>query len=290
MVQQSRKLTYDPKARYDVKTTEVVYRDDGQTQWPMTIFEPQGPGPFPALIRAHGGAWNRGERESGAGIDKGLAECGMVVAAIEFRQAPDHVYPAQVQDVNYGIRWLKLHAPAYNIDTACFGVAGDSSGVHTMLLNAMRPNDPDYSALKLEGGETVDASVAYLIGMWGVLDPYTRYFYAVDHGRADIVEHTENYFPTTELMRQANPQMILERGEPANLPPMIIIQGDTDDNIPNYIPLMFVDTYTAAGGQVRIEWFPGMPHRFAKEPGPDAERAIELMRGFVAERIAAHQE
>ena len=289
MLQRS-SLTYDPAARYRVESTEVLYRDDGQTQLPMTIFRPQGDGPFPALVRAHGGAWNVGNREAGVRIDTMLAECGMVVSAIEFRRAPEHPYPAQVQDTNYAVRWLKLHAAEYNIDTACFGGAGDSSGGHTMLLNAMRPNDPFYTALPLDGGDDVDASLAYVIAMWAVLDPFTRYFYAKDVGRSNLVKRTEDYFLTTAAMKQANPQMILERRERVVLPPVLIIQGDADDNIPNYVPMMFEEAYSAAGGSVRLEWFPGMPHGFAKDPGEHGDRAIEVMRAFVAQQLAARRE
>ena len=71
------------------------------------------------------------------------------------------------------------------------------------------------------------------------------------------------------------------------LPPVLIIQGDTDDNIPNYVPLMFVDTYAGAGGSVQIEWFPGMAHGFAVQAGEESDRAIEVMRAFVAKQIGA---
>ena len=281
------KLTYDPAARFDVDSTEVVYRDDGQTQWPMTVFRPRARGPFPALLRVHGGAWNVGDREGNARIDRALAECGMVVAAIEFRRAPDHPYPAQVQDTNSAVRWPKLHASDFDVDPACFGGAGDSSGGHTMMLSAMRPDDPAYAALPLDGGDGVDASVAYVIALCSVLDPYTRYFYDRSDGKADRAERAEAYFLTTATMKQANPQMILERGEVVRLPPTLIIQGDADDNIPNNVPLMFEEAYTAAGGSLQLEWFSGMPHQFARDPGAESDRAIAIMRSFIARQIAA---
>jgi acetyl esterase/lipase len=279
------KLAYDPSAHFEVTKTEVVYFDDGKTVLPMALFIPQGDGPFPALLRAHGGAWNMGDREGKERIDQMLAECGIVVSAIEFRHGPGYHYPDQIQDTNYAIRWLKLHAAEYNIDPSRFGGAGDSSGGHTMLLNAFRPNDPAFTTHALEGGEGIDASVDYVIAMWTVLDPYARYFYALDVGREDIIERTEAYFLNTEAMRTANPQMILERGEDVLMPPVLIIQGDTDDNIPNPLPMAFVDAYTAAGGTVQLEWFPGMPHSFAAEPGYEPDRAVELMKVFLSQQI-----
>lgn len=275
-------LTYNPAARFDVTTTEVIYKDDGDVALPMTIFQPSGDGPFPALVRTHGGQWNLGSVDGAARIDQALAECGMVVAAIEHRRAPDYPYPAQVQDTNAAIRWVKAHAAKYNVDPNCVGSAGDSSGAHTTLLTAMEPDNPLY----LDGGDG-DASVAFVILLWGVLDPYTRYFYALDVGREDIVEHTAAYFLTTEMMRQANPTMMAERREPMRKPPALIIQGDADDNIPKSLPWMFVDAYESVGGDVQIEWFPGMPHRFGITHEKEGDRAIGLMRTFVAKQVGA---
>ena len=280
-------VSYDPTAHYELDVSEVVFYEGEGLSLPMTIFRPRGDGPFPALLRVHGGAWNVGTRQAAEPIDRQIAECGMVVAAIDFRLAPDHPYPAQIQDTNLAIRWLKLHADDYRIDLASFGGAGDSSGGHTMLLNAMRPDDPQYSALPLEGDEHVDGEVDYVIALWPVLDPYTRYFYARGIDWADKINRHEGYFLTTEAMRRANPQMILERGEDVLKPPVLIVQGDTDDNIPRYIPLMFEDAYRAAGASVQLEWFPGMPHGFAIKPGEESERAIEIIREFLAKQVGA---
>jgi acetyl esterase len=280
-------LSYDPSSRYELDVTDVVFYEGEGHSLPMTIFRPRGEGLFPALLRVHGGAWNTGQRQGAESIDRQVAECGMVVAAIDFRLAPSHPYPAQIQDTNLAVRWLKLHAEEYSINLESFGGAGDSSGGHTMLLNAMRPHDARYSALSLEGDDRVDASVDYVIAMWPVLDSYTRYFYARGIHWADKINQHENYFLTTEAMREASPQMILERGENVLTPPVLIIQGDADDNIPRYIPLMFEDIYRGVGASVQLEWFPGMHHGFAIKPGWESSRAIEIMRTFLAQRVGA---
>ena len=80
MVKQ-RPATYDPNAHYGVDVHEAVYFDDGDISLPITVFQPKGEGPFPALLRVHGGAWNVGKREAAASIDRRLAEAGMVIAA-----------------------------------------------------------------------------------------------------------------------------------------------------------------------------------------------------------------
>jgi acetyl esterase len=282
-------VSYDPTAHYELDVTEAVFYEGQGLSLPVTIFEPRGEGPFPALLRVHGGAWNVGARKAAEHVDRKIAECGMVVAAIDFRLAPTHPYPAQIQDTNLAVRWLKLHAAEYNIDLASVGGAGDSSGGHTMMLNAMRPNDPRYAALPLEGDASVDASVDYVVALWPVLDSYTRYFYARGIDWTDKINQHEGYFLTTEAMMEGNPQMIIERGEDVLKPPVLVIQGDTDDNIPRYIPLMFEDAYRNAGASVQLEWFPGMPHGFGNKPGPESDRAMGIIRQFLTQQVGARQ-
>jgi hypothetical protein len=50
---------------------------------------------------------------------------------------------------------------------------------------------------------------------------------------------------------------------------------------------MFVDAYESVGGDVQIEWFPGMPHRFGITHEKEGDRAIGLMRTFVAKQVGA---
>jgi len=236
-----------------------------------------------AAVRNRGGCTNN-ER-----IDQTLAASGLVVAGIMLRRAPQHPYPAQVADVNYVTRWLKTHARDFNADARLLGGVGTSSGGHTIMLSALRPNDPRYGALPLPGAGDVDATLAYTLLGWPVLDSYARYLYAKENNRAQLVESTEAYFLTEETMKEGNPQLVLERGEQAALPPVLIVQGTNDDNVPLSIPRKFVETYRAAGGAVEIEWFPDMPHGFGSKPGAEADRALEFMKAFVARQLNGSQ-
>ncbi len=70
-------VKYDPKAKYDVNIFDVVYRKDEQgNDWELRVYQPQGAGPFPALIDVHGGQWNGGDRKQNTLIDTELAESG----------------------------------------------------------------------------------------------------------------------------------------------------------------------------------------------------------------------
>jgi acetyl esterase len=277
--------TYDPAARYEVSTTDVEYRRDGEDSWLATIYRPQGPGPFPAVLDVHGGAWSMADRTSNEPMDRALAVSGLVVAAIDFRLAPQHPYPASLADINYATRWLKAHASEFGADPRHLGGLGSSSGGHQVMLSAMRPRDPRYAAIPLAEAADVDASLAYVLACWPILDPFARYFFAQEAGRKELVTRTEGFFLTHEAMREGNPQVILDRGENVELPPVLLLQGTADTNLTMAMSLRFVATYRLAGGEAALEQFPDMPHGFGNQPGPESDRAIGVMKAFVARQL-----
>ena len=97
---------YDPENKCEISVKELEYQDG----LAVRVYQPAGAGPFPASVDVHGGVWTNGDRSANEVMDRGLAESGIVVAAVDFRQSPDHPYPAQVADVNLAIRWLKSRA------------------------------------------------------------------------------------------------------------------------------------------------------------------------------------
>ena len=279
-------VKYDPSGRYEVQTTDLVYLEHDSGSLQVTVYRPQGDGPFPGLLDVHGGRWFLNDRSSDHHMNAALAASGIVVVAADFRLSPQHPYPAQVIDTNYGIRWMKANANRLNIDPQAVGAMGCSSGGHTVALNGMRPRDPRYSAIPLPGGEDFDASVRFMLCCWPVLDPHARYKWAIEIGDERFIGPTEDYFPEHSSLHEGNPQEMLDRGEPVELPPAIIIQGTNDNNVPLFIPHRFEESYRAAGGHVELELFEGMPHLFGNTPGPESDRAIELMKGFVARQLA----
>ena len=277
---------YNPAARLEFETTDLVYLELPSGNLEATIYRPRGEGPFPALVDVHGGRWFLNDRTADHHMNSALAASGIVVVAVDFRLAPDHPYPAQVADVNYAIRWTKANAERLNVDPDSVGAIGCSSGGHTIALNGMRPRHPDYAAIPLPGGENVDASLRFMLCCWPVLDPHARYLWGIEIGDERFIGPTETYFGDHANLHDGNPQHILDRGETAEMPPVIIIQGTNDNNVPLSIPHRFEETYRAAGGHVELELFQGMPHQFGNTPGPESDRAIELMKGFIARQLA----
>ena len=78
---------------------------------------------------------------------------------------------------------------------------------------------------------------------------------------------------------------ILDRGEDVVLPPLLVVQGTADGNIPHELPQRFAESWNRAGGHAEYEPFPGMPHGFTRDPGPESDRAIDLMRSFLARHV-----
>src|SRR4029077_11985555 len=118
---------YDPSKQYEIKVWDVEFRRDPVRTLMARIYQPQGDGPFPALLDLHGGAWNNQDRTANAPMDERLAASGMLVVAIDLRLAPEAPYPASVQDANYGIRWLQSKAREWKPRPATVGALGSSS-------------------------------------------------------------------------------------------------------------------------------------------------------------------
>src|SRR5262249_62279616 len=94
------------------------------------IYAPQATGaPRPTVVYFHGGGWVQGDLETHHGLCARLAKHGNVlVVAIDYRLAPEHKFPAAVDDCLAAYRWLRAHARDIGGDPARVAVAGDSAG------------------------------------------------------------------------------------------------------------------------------------------------------------------
>ena len=279
-----------------VRTLDVDYLTvDGQT-FAATVYQPEGAGPYPAILDVHGGAWTREDvrREEHAQLDRALAALGLVVVAIDYRQSPAHHYPDSVADVNYAIRWLRANAARFNGSSRLLGVFASSSGGHLALLNAIRPGDPRYAALPVTGVVGTDGGRPdYVVAVYPISDPAARRAYAERVGSTAPVKSTDLYFSTPGSLQDGNPQAMLDRREAGLLPPLLLIQGGPDaagvmmdKNVSVEIQQRFAASYRAVGGAVQLELLPGAPHNFVNDPGPDAERALLLIKTFIERQLA----
>jgi acetyl esterase len=284
------KTAYDPAAKFDLKVTEVEFRRAVSGRMLMArVYQPQGVGPFPTLLDLHGGAWNNKDRSANEPMDRAVAASGVLVVAVDLTLAPEGPYPASVQDGNYGVRWLKSKAAEWNGEAANLGVLGSSSGGHVAELLGLRPRDARYNAIPLAGDARVDATVAYVATRSPISDTVARYQQAEKMKRESMINNNKTYFRPWETIVESNPQGILDRREAVTLPPLLIMQGALDDNVLPAVQEKFAASYRAAGGQCELHVFEGCEHEWVAKPGPQTDRAHEMVKAFIGRNLAGRR-
>jgi acetyl esterase len=268
---------------YEFVVKDIVYRRDGGKERLARLYQPAGTGPFPAVLQVHGGAWNNKDRTDGQNIALDLAEGGIVVLSIDFRNAPEAPYPASLQDINYGIRWLKAHAREFGSSAGQVGAYGTSSGGHQILLAAIRPDDPRYHALPLKEAPGMDAKLAFVISGWGVLFPLERYKIAKAKGDEELVKGHDRFFGNEDAQIEATPALIIERGEKVFLPPALVFQGTADQWTTVELAQRLATDYRGAGGTIDLALYEGARHTFVNEHpfDPNSVKAVATMIAFI---------
>ena len=272
-----------PPPAYVIQVQDVEYQRIGDHGLMATLYRPQGAGPFAAIVEVHGGAWTSRDRFNNKETATALAKAGVVVMSIDFRMPPEAAYPGSLQDINLAIRWLKAHAKEFGSSPERVGAYGTSSGGHQVLLAAMRPNDPRYAALKLPGGDGYDASLAFVISGWGVLDPLDRYRLAKSQGKADLVKSHDTFWGSEAAMSDGDTMLILERHEKlAKLPPAFVFQGTADEWTTPAQAERFASLYRQGGGEIELALFFGERHTFVNEnpTSPNTKKAVDMLIAF----------
>ena len=281
-------MAYNPAAKLEVQISEVPFRRTAKGRQLMArVYQPEGKGPFPTVLDLHGGAWNNKDRFANEPMDRAVAASGVLVVAIDMTLAPEAPYPASIQDANSGVRWLKWKAPTWNGDPSAIGIIGSSTGGYVGELLVMRPRDPRYNAIRLAEAPNLDASVAYVVSRSPISDPWARYQHAEKRQREHMVKNSKTYFVPWESIHEGNPQEILERREPVSLRPLLIMQGALDDNVLPAFQEKFAAAYRAAGGECRVEVFADCDHEWVATPGPQTDRAQQMVKDFIASNLSA---
>jgi acetyl esterase len=277
---------YNPHANFELKVQEVALRTNSAGRMLMArIYQPVGPGPFPVVLDLHGGGWNNKDRKAEEPMDRSLAASGLLVVAVDMTLAPEAPYPASVQDANYSVRWLKANAARWSGDASRLGIYASSSGGHIAELLAMRPHDPRYNAIPLPQAPKVDATVSFVAMRSPVSNTWARFKNAEDLKRDAMIKNNTTYFVPWESIHEANPQEILERHEKVPLVPLLVMQGALDDNVRPAAQEKFVAAYKAAGGDVQFHIFEDSEHEWVAKPGPQTDKAREMVKAFIARQL-----
>jgi acetyl esterase/lipase len=124
------------------KLGAITYRVIDGEPLKCDVYVPDGPGPYPAVLAIHGGAWRNGSKFYLLRHAWKMARAGYVVVAINYRHAPEYPFPAQIHDCKYAVRWMRLNAEKYKIDSQQIAAFGYSAGGHlACLLGTTDPED-----------------------------------------------------------------------------------------------------------------------------------------------------
>ncbi len=268
---------------YEFLVKDLTYNTSGGKTRMARLYQPAGNGPFPAVLQVHGGAWSNKDRTDGQNTALDLVAAGIVVLSIDFRNSGEAPYPASLQDINYGIRWLKAHATEFGSSADRVGAYGTSSGGHQILLASIRPDDPRYRALPLKEAPDVDARLAFVVSGWGVLFPLERYKLAKAANRPDLTANHDTFFGSEAAQLEATPALIIESGEKVYLPPALVFQGSKDEWTTPALAERFAEDYRKAGGTLDLVIYEGEHHTFVNEHpfNPNLIKAVQTTIAFV---------
>jgi len=142
----------------------------------MDVYVPAAshPRPLPVAVHVHGGGWVGGNRSSGArftDLKNRLLERGYLVASLDYRLAPTHKYPAQIQDVKCAIRHLRARAARYGLDPDRIGAWGGSAG--GQLVSLLGTADQVAGFDDVGGFQGVSSAVRAVVAQSAITD-FTR--------------------------------------------------------------------------------------------------------------------
>jgi acetyl esterase len=184
---------------------------------PARLYRNGAPNRAPVILFAHGGGWVMGDLDTHDGLCRHLAVAsGWAVLAVDYRLAPEHPYPAAVDDLSSGLAWLRGNGAArYELDPQRIAVAGDSSGGHLAAVVARRARD-------------AGAGVAAQILVCPALDPAADYPPLDEYGlhRDEMRFFWDAYAPAG--VDRSDPDLSPLTADPAGLPPAVVITAELD--------------------------------------------------------------
>jgi acetyl esterase len=109
---------------------------------PVRLYWPLGVGPFPVLVYLHGGGWVCGTLDTHDGICRALTNgAGCLTISVDYRLAPEHKFPAAVEDAYAATSWAAANPAEISGDPARLAVGGDSAGGNLAAAVALMARD-----------------------------------------------------------------------------------------------------------------------------------------------------
>jgi acetyl esterase/lipase len=196
--------------------SDIEYCNAGGVSLKMDAWVPDGKGPFPTVVVVHGGGWQNGDKQKNyAPFFEPLTKAGFAWFTVNYRLAPQHHYPAAVDDVVMAIRYIEAHAKEYKVDLKRVAITGESAGghivsligaryAHELHLAAVVPFYPvnDFEAIVV-GQDRTDGAVKAVTAFFGFTDPDEK---------------------ARQAMREGSPITYVKKG----MPPYLFVHGTAD--------------------------------------------------------------
>jgi acetyl esterase/lipase len=242
-----------PPAGQSPLSLAVVYGEADGTQLLVDIERPKTPGSLrPAVILIHGGALMFGARSDLFGFQVSLADAGYVSFSIEYRLFnPDtgvNRWPAQLDDAQRAVRWVRANAAAYGVDPKRIAVLGHSSGASLAAFLGNR-DTRDNSDSALAGFSSRVACVVDIAGAMDVRTPYP------DMPTAALGD-APGVASSPAALADFSPITFVD----AKTAPFLILHGGADPLCPLAQSKEMAETLQTAGVEVVFGVFPGRDH------------------------------
>lgn len=222
---------FDP-ASLGTTQRNVTYCRAGDVPLLADVYYPQSAnGRRPALVFIHGGGWTSGDKGQGSPEILPLRDAGFLVVAINYRLAPQHPFPAMIEDAKCAVRFLRAHAARFNLDPDRIGAWGSSAGGHLAALLG-----------------TADATAGFDVGDY--LEQSSRVqAVAVLFGPTDLtVPFPGGYERKRDVFGSFDPALASPvTYVSADDPPFLLVHGDSDSLVPLSQSEILLKALTSAG-------------------------------------------
>ncbi|HEY5266296.1 MAG TPA: DUF3293 domain-containing protein [Acidimicrobiales bacterium] len=199
----------------------------------------------PVIYYLHGGAWTFGDkREQGRPMLHEFVRRGWIVVASNYRLAPRHAWPAQIEDATRALGWIKKNIATYGGDPERVVIAGGSAGGHLSSLLALSEHDSSWRPEDMSS--VTDWSVRGALSFYGVLEMTgdEEHWHGLGRGIRLLLERHVVQVPyeNNELLYQSlSPYERIA----ANAPPFFIVQGVNDTLVDVNVARNFVAKFRA---------------------------------------------
>lgn len=216
----------------------------------------------PLVIWIHGGGWTAGNKFGDMDymslLVKSVLEKGYALASINYRLAPEAIFPAQIQDCNKAIDFLYEKAGDFFIDKTRFAVIGFSAGGHLASLVGTSANNeiPEFYPNR----KKPEFKIRAVVDFYGPADFIARIgSMKLDEG--DQKSTSTNLLGVQPVLRPdlakfASPTTYIDKGDP----PFLIIHGEKDQQVPPTLSKLLDSSLKLAGVQSELIIVPGAPH------------------------------